>query len=332
MKMPNNLFVKNKASASKICEEKNNPIPLLDIRDLSVSFERYAGGLRKRNLTVITSLSVSVRPGEILAIAGSSGSGKSLLAHAILGILPVNARLTGTMIYDNEDLSLKRQMALRGREIALVPQSVNFLDPLMRVGAQVREAANRNDAALAQRRVFDRYRLESSVEKLFPFQLSGGMARRVLVAAATISNARLIIADEPTPGLHPAVVRETLGHLRELADEDRAVMLITHDIEAALTVADRIAIFYAGATVETAPAADFKDKGEALRHPYSKVLWGALVKNGFVATSGSQPPPDALPPGCLFEPRCRTATSQCVVARPKARELRGGTVRCIHAS
>ena len=325
-------IMQEEAKIAVIKNEKTKPLPILDVQDLSVSFTQYTGGLQKKTLTVISSLSVAVRPGEILAVVGSSGSGKSLLAHAILGILPSNADVTGTMLYENENLTPERQLALRGREITLVPQSVSFLDPLMRVGAQVRTTVHSKDALTAQRQVFARYHLDDHVEGLFPFQLSGGMARRVLVSTATISNARLVIADEPTPGLHPAVIKETLGHLRELANEKRAVMLITHDIEAALTIADRIAVFYAGTTVEIAPVADFTGDGERLRHPYSKALWRALAKNDFTAMPGSQPQSDALPLGCLFEPRCQIATPECKVARPEACELRGGIVRCIHAA
>ncbi len=318
--------------AARVFEKRKIPAPLLDIQELSVTFAQYAGGLQKRNITVITGLSLTVRPGEVLAVVGSSGSGKSLLAHAILGILPVNARVAGTILYAGENLTPARQVALRGREIALVPQSVGFLDPLMRVGAQVRRAVRNGNAYLAQRSVFERYHLSDGVDDFFPFQLSGGMARRVLVAAATIGGARLIIADEPTPGLHPEAAGEALGHLRELADEGRGVMIITHDIEAALAVADRVTVFYAGATVETAPVADFAGGGEALRHPYSRALWKALVKNGFVATPCAQPPPDALPSGCLFARHCETATPECSREHPGERQLREGTVRCLHAT
>ncbi|MCG8400571.1 MAG: ABC transporter ATP-binding protein [Firmicutes bacterium] len=306
--------------------------PILEVKELAVSFVQYTGGLRQRNLDVITGLNVTVEPGEIVAVVGSSGSGKSLLAHAILGILPDNAGVTGSMHYAGEELTPDRQAKLRGREIALIPQAVTFLDPLMRVGAQVRTAVKNGDAAAAQQKVFARYQLMPRAGRLFPFQLSGGMARRVLVAGAVVSGARLVIADEPTPGLHPQVVRETLGHFRELADEGCGVMLITHDIQTALKVADRIAVFYAGTTVEIAPAADFAGDGESLRHPYSRALWRALPQNSFEPITGFQPLPNALPPGCLFEPRCRWATPRCGMDRPEARELRGGMVRCVHAA
>lgn len=319
-------------SASPVWTVTGEARPILEVQNLTVSFVQYTGGLRQRNLNVITSLNVAIKPGEIVAVVGSSGSGKSLLAHAILGILPRNARITGSMRYAGEELTPGRQAQLRGREIALIPQAVTFLDPLMRVGAQVRTAVKNGDAGAAQRKVFTRYQLVDQVERLFPFQLSGGMARRVLVSSAVVSGARLVIADEPTPGLHPEVVRETLGHFRELADEGRGVMLITHDIQTALKIANQIAVFYAGTTVEVAPVADFAGGGESLRHPYSRALWRALPQNGFEPIPGFQPLPNALPPGCLFEPRCRLATPECGVAQPKARELRGGMVRCIHAA
>lgn len=312
--------------------KKIKQAPLLEVRDLSVSFTQYVGGLRQRSLKVITGLDITVAKGEILAVVGSSGSGKSLLAHAILGILPRNAVVEGTMLYGGRPLTAKGQAALRGREIALIPQSVSYLDPLMRVGTQVRTAVQNGDKKAAQRAVFGRYCLDTCAEDLYPFQLSGGMARRILVSTAVVSGATLVIADEPTPGLHPAVVKETLGHLRQLADDGCAVMLITHDITAALDVADRIAVFYAGSTVESAPISDFAGTGEALRHPYSKALWKALPQNEFEPTPGFQPSPNALPPGCLFEPRCSLATPECRTARPGVRELRGGTVRCIHAT
>lgn len=305
--------------------------PLLEVKDLSVSFVQYVSGLRQRTL-VITSLNISVRPGEILAIVGSSGSGKSLLAHAILGILPTNARVNGTIMYDSQELTPQRQTELRGKEIALIPQSVSYLDPLMKVGAQVRTGINNSQPAEIQRKVFERYQLKPQCEELYPFQLSGGMLRRVLVSTAVVSDAKLVIADEPTPGLHPEVLRETLEHFRELADEGRAVILITHDIEAALKIADNIAIFYAGTTVEVAPVGDFSGSGGVLRHPYTKALWRALPQNGLAPLKGAQPLADSLPSGCLFEPRCSKATPQCREEPPLARDLRGGIVRCNHAS
>jgi peptide/nickel transport system ATP-binding protein len=153
----------------------------------------------------------------------------------------------------------------------------------------------------------------------------------VLACTALISDAQLIIADEPTPGLGTEVAMEMLRTFRELADSGKGVVLITHDIELAFGIADRIAVFYAGTTVETAAASDFSMGGEALRHPYSKALYHALPQNGFKPIAGSQPYVGDLPKGCLFAPRCQYMTEVCGNKIPM-RELRGGTVRCIHAT
>lgn len=306
-------------------------MPILEVENLSISFKQYTG-LEQKSFKVISSLNVTLEAGEILAVVGASGSGKSLLAHAILGILPSNANISGTIKYAGEALSIERQTVLRGKEIALVPQSVNYLDPLMRVGKQVRTSVKQGNEVAAQREVFERYHLRQEVEHMYPFQLSGGMARRTLLSTAMVSGAKVIIADEPTPGLDPVVIKEALNNFREFADNGCAVMLITHDIESVLNIADKIAVFYAGTTVEVAPVDNFAGNGEALRHPYTKALWRALPQNEFIPIPGSQPHPSALPSGCLFEPRCEKAIPECRQVQPEMRKLRNGMVRCIHAT
>ncbi|WP_060210019.1 ABC transporter ATP-binding protein [Sporosarcina koreensis] len=305
---------------------------VLEVKDLLISFNQYTSGLKQQQLNVISNLTITLEKGEILAVVGASGSGKSLLAHAILGILPSNANVSGTLRYDGEVLTPAKQASLRGSEIALIPQSVNYLDPLMRVGNQVRTSARVENPVTAQRKVFERLHLHENVEKMYPFQLSGGMARRTLLSTAIVSGAKVIIADEPTPGLDPVVIKEAMESFRELADSGCAVMLITHDIVSALSIADKIAVFYAGTTVEIAPVENFAGDGEALRHPYSKALWRALPQNDFIPIPGAQPHPGDLPPGCLFAPRCPLATPECDRGQPEMRTLRDGMVRCIHAT
>lgn len=303
---------------------------ILSVKDLSVSFRMYDTGLEQYDLNVISNLSLDVRPGEIVAIAGSSGSGKSLLAHAVMGLLPQNATISGEILYKGKILSQTEKEELRGKEIALVPQSVSYLDPLMKVGEQVRGNKPGKEIIKLQKEIFQRFHLNEKTEKLYPFQLSGGMARRILVSTAVISGAELIIADEPTPGLDLEMALEALKIFRELADEGKAVILITHDIDLAFHIADRIAVFYAGTTVELADAADFRKGPKALRHPYSKALWEALPQNGFHPIQGFQPYAKYLPKGCLFSPRCPHKTEECEKSIPM-REVRGGLVRCIHA-
>jgi len=307
---------------------------MLTVSNLGITFTQYDQGLHRKQLTVITDLDLTVQAGELVAVVGASGSGKSLLAHALLGILPENAQLSGRMEFQGEPLTPKRCEALRGKAIALIPQSVGYLDPLMTVGRQVQRVGQLNGLPLGSartlmERTFARYDLPAYTPKRYPFQLSGGMARRVLVSTAVMTQAQLVIADEPTPGLHPDVVTETLNHLRELAQEGRGVILITHDIEAALQVADRVAVFYAGTTVEIADAQDFAAGN--LRHPYTQALWRSLPQNDFVPVPGNQPSPENLPPGCLYSDRCPWVTAECEQARPESRLVRQGWVRCIHA-
>ena len=302
---------------------------ILDIRNFSVSFEQYDKGFRKTGLPVIRDLDVTVREGEMVAVVGSSGSGKSLLAHGILGILPYNATMGGELVYDGEPLTKERQKALRGNEIVLVPQSVAFLDPLMKIGPQIRKGKKDQASKEKLNSIFEGYHLKQEVQELYPFELSGGMNRRVLVSTAMMGNPRLVIADEPTPGLHMAMVRRVMSHFRELADRGAGVLLITHDLEQALEVADRVVVFYAGTTVEDADAKDFQSE-ETLRHPYSKALWRALPQNGFQFIKGTQPYVKDLPEGCPFGPRCEWYTQECKGEIP-CREVRGGRVRCARA-
>ena len=257
--------------------------PILKIEHLSVSFTQYDRGVRRRQLHVVKDLSLAVMPGQIAAVVGASGSGKSLLAHSILGILPYNSRAEGTIFYDGEPLTQERAKALRGREIFLIPQGVTYLDPLMKVGPQLRKG--RKDAGTEERcrAALLRYGLGPETEELYPFELSGGMARRVLIASAVTEKPRLIIADEPTPGLDTGAAKRILGHFRELADEGAGILFITHDLELALTVADDVTVFYEGETIEQAKASDF-EKVENLRHPYTRALWHAMPEHGFRVT------------------------------------------------
>ena len=306
---------------------------LLNVENLSVSFTMYGGGLEQKEIKVIHDLSVSVDSGEILAGVGSSGSGKSLLAHAILGVLPENAQVSGRLCYRGADMTPELQKNLRGRELALVPQSVSYLDPLMQVEKQVLGAgkhAFRKKPALKS--VFHRLGLEEGVKKLYPHQLSGGMARRVLVSTSVIGDASLIIADEPTPGMQKEQALEALKIFRELADEGRGVLLITHDIDLALDFADKIAVFYAGSTLELASAKDFLKGEAALRHPYSRALWRAMPQNGFAPLPGFQPYAESLPEGCVFADRCPQCDAACREKMPEMRSLREGFVRCFHAT
>lgn len=304
---------------------------VLEVENLNIGFQMYHKGTKRHTLSVITDLSVQVLPGEIHAVVGSSGSGKSLLAHAVLGILPQNAEIEGSMSFCGEALTQTRKEQLRGKEMALIPQSVTYLDPLMRVKKQVWGAGKKKVLQPRQKSIFQRLGLPQQAENQLPGELSGGMARRVLFSTAMMTDAKLILADEPTPGMELSQALEALKTLRELAETGKGVLLITHDLDLAKETADRISVFYAGTTLETALASEFHT-GEALRHPYSKALWAAMPQNGFQPLPGTQPAQENLPEGCLFAPRCAMCTAECLRGRPPTRALRGGSVRCVHGT
>lgn len=274
---------------------------LLTVEGLTVGFDMYdpsapffsAPRVRQE---VVSDLSLSVHEGEILAVVGASGSGKTVLADCIMGRFEPNAQVTGRIWFDGEPLDEHALSRLRGHGISMVPQSVENLDPLMRVGEQVRGAARgrtrterRADAdrrAARQRELFRAYGFDESVERLFPYQLSGGMARRVLLMCALMDDPRLIVADEPTPGLDFDLAVRALDDLRAFANRGGGVLLITHDIELALQAADRVAIFRDGTVVEETAVANF-ERPELLRHPFSRALWHAMPGHDFAAGGGA---------------------------------------------
>ena len=289
-----------------------NKKKILEIEELSVSFLQYKGKTSRQSwLPVISGLSVAVREGELVAVVGSSGSGKSLLAHAILGILPYNAKVSGIMKFQGELMDEKKISELRGKEIAFVPQSTLYLDPLMKVGKQVRGKRGKKGSE-KQSELFRRYGLPEKTETKYPFECSGGMTRRILLSTALMENPKLIIADEPTPGMDLTLAKKSMEDFRKFADEGNGVLLITHDIELAL---------------EVAPVSDFRSE-ETLRHPYTKALWRALPQNGFTPLDGTQPYVKDMPQGCPFGPRCSWYREECTGEIPMV-EDGCGSVRCI---
>ena len=268
---------------------------LLSVEGLSVSFSMYdpeapylrAGRVRSE---VLHDLSLSVHVGEILAVVGASGSGKTVLADAIMGRWDANAEVRGRIWYDGALQTGESLALLAGHGISLVPQGVSNLDPLMRVGKQVRgvprgrtraeREADTKRRADRQRELFRNYGLDPGVERMYPHELSGGMARRVLLMCALMDDPKLIIADEPTPGLDLDLAVHALDDLRRFADAGGGVLLITHDIELALRVADRVAVFRDGTVVEETSVESFSSP-ELLRHPFSRALWHAMPGHDF---------------------------------------------------
>ena len=310
--------------------EGDNMEPILQIEHLSVYFTQYERGFRKKQLATVKDLSLEIAPGQIVAVVGASGSGKSLLAHSILGILPYNSHVEGTIRYAGQMLTAERAKELRGREIFLIPQGVTYLDPLMKVGAQIRKGRKDQEIRRRSRAALERYGLGADTEELYPFELSGGMARRVLIASAVTEKPRLIIADEPTPGLDARAAKRILSHFRELADDGAGVLFITHDLELALSVADVVTVFYAGETIEQAGTEDFACV-ENLRHPYTCALWHAMPEHGFKAVEGTQPYAGTVQTGCPYAAQCPICEDDCrAEGQIPLTAYKGGAVRCLH--
>lgn len=306
---------------------------LLEIKNLSISFTQYIKGLEQRELKVISDLTMDIHDHEILAVLGASGSGKSLLAHAILGILPENANVSGTIKYKHRELTPTLQEKLRGKNISLIPQSVNYLNPLMKVKEQAIgyiEDENQKKLMLEkQRKIFEKYGLSEKVDEMYPFQLSGGMARKVLISTALLNSPDTIIADEPTPGLDEEAVNETIRDLIELKNNGVGMLLITHDILTAIKASDKIAIIYLGYVIEITKTENFLT-GKNLLHPYTRALYDALPENEFKLTLGHQPSYTEIPKGCPYNENCPYKTEECINTPPKLEQVNDTQVRCYH--
>ena len=307
---------------------------LLEIEKLSISFTQYFKGLEQRELKVLSDLTMDVNDHEILAVLGSSGSGKSLLAHAILGILPSNANVGGSIRYKGKEMDDELKEELRGDKISFIPQSVNNLNPLMKVKDQaiglVKDEADREKLSKKQREIFNQYNLSEKVDDMYPFQLSGGMARKVLISTALLNDPEIIIADEPTPGLDEAAVEETIINLVELKEKGIGMILITHDIYTAINTSDRIAILYLGYVIEITDTKNFSGTGEKLLHPYTRSLYKALPETDFELTEGHQPSYLHIPKGCPYHENCPRQVRECHYEIPELRELNGSVIRCFN--
>ena len=306
---------------------------LLEVKALALAFSRQNSFTTPEELCPVRNLSLKLQAGEVLAVVGSSGSGKSLLAAAVLGILPTNCHEQGQIYYEGKELTQKRRQELCGRELRLIPQSVSYLNPLYTVKWQLTQAAlaagiNRGDVGSVIAKSLYRYNLEPSVLKLYPHELSGGMARRVLTVATTFGQPRLLIADEPTCGLDEPLTQESLKYLKSLATEKNcAVIIITHDLAAATDFSDYITVFIDGMSVETFCLDKIKTHGwQALKHPYSQALWRALPEADFWHNLPCDF--DRHSHGCPFASRCQYCQDICLEKMPPVVEQGREYVRC----
>jgi peptide/nickel transport system ATP-binding protein len=310
--------------------------PALEVKDLEIRIHADAGAF-----AVVSGMSLSVAPGETVCLVGESGCGKSMTALSLLGLLPKGARVTGGDIRiegrDLNSLSLREIEDLRGDRIAMVFQdALTALNPVMTIGDQIAESVRRHrGGAGAWERAVETLRLVRMPDperraRQYPYELSGGMRQRAMIALALACEPRIIVADEPTTALDVTIQAQILGLISDLQRRlGAAHLLITHDLGVVSEVADRVVVMYAGRPVEQASVFDLFDQP---LHPYTVALMGAIPRSvpgrprqeRLTDIGGAVPAMWNLPPGCAFAPRCPRAVERCRSERPPYEEKRPG--------
>jgi peptide/nickel transport system ATP-binding protein len=289
--------------------------PILRIEDLSVSFDTAAGQVKAAE-----NVSFVLQRGETLALVGETGCGKSVVASSIMQLLPRNAIIRGRAVYAGGDLLGLDELEMsriRGSEIAIVFQNPSLaLNPIIRVGEQVAEMLRiRKGAAAGQAHQQARAMLSGlglqgdDKMRMYPFQFSGGMNQRVMIAASMILAPRIIIADEPSKGLDGALAGEVMAEMARIKNQSGAsLLLITHDLNLARNISDRMAVMYCGEIVEIGRSEDIFNKP---LHPYTSALLDCLPERGFQPIPGPSPSMINPPSGCKFLPRCPKGFERC---------------------
>ncbi len=310
--------------------------PALIVENLSLALGRA---------NLVDGVGFSVAPGEVLALVGESGCGKSVTAQAIMRLLaPVIRQTGGRVLLAGQDITAlpeRAMRALRGQAMSMIfqePQAA--LDPLATVGTHIAEALRRplrqvRDQVL---QMLAEVGISDPARRIdqYPFELSGGMCQRVMIACALISRPAVLLADEPTTALDVTIQAQILDLLRRLAAERRtAVVLITHDMGVVADIADRVAVMYAGRIAETGPTAQIFARP---RHPYTSLLLASIPrlsdapKSALAVIEGRVPTPAEFGPGCRFASRCPLADDTCRATTPPLRDMGDGRLSaCFHA-
>ncbi|HCA86297.1 MAG TPA: methionine ABC transporter ATP-binding protein [Streptomyces sp.] len=323
-------------------------VPLLEVRDLHVEFHTRDGVAK-----AVNGVNYTVAAGETLAVLGESGSGKSVTAQAVMGILdmPPGRIPQGEILFRGRDMlkmSGEERRKLRGQKIAMIFQdALSSLNPVMSVGAQlgemyrVHQGMSRKDAKARSIELMDRVKIPAARARVndYPHQFSGGMRQRIMIAMALSMEPDLIIADEPTTALDVTVQAQVMDLLADLQREyNMGMILITHDLGVVADVADKIAVMYAGRIVETAPVRELYKRPA---HPYTRGLLDSIPRldqkgHELFAIKGLPPNLMAIPPGCAFNPRCTRAQDVCRtdvpalhgVTEPDGTEIDGRASAC----
>ncbi len=311
------------------------PDNLLEVKDLRTQFATEDGVV-----TAVDGVSFELPRGGTLGIVGESGCGKSVTSLSIMRLIPnpPGKIVGGTILFEGEDLLLKRERemrAIRGRDISMIFQEpMTSLNPIMTVGNQIIESIrlhrdeNRAQARARATEMLRRVGIPTPEKRLgsYPHQLSGGLRQRVMIAMALVSDAKLLIADEPTTALDVTIQAQILRLMRKMrAELGTSIILITHDLGVVAGLADEVVVMYAGRIVERASVRSiFKEP----RHPYTAGLLESIPsmareRDRLKAIRGVVPSPFEIPPGCAFRPRCARATARCAVDTPALAPVEG---------
>lgn len=318
------------------------PQPVLEITDLSVEAPTRDGWV-----TIVNQVDLSVNAGETLGLVGESGSGKSMTSLAIMRLLGQGTRISSGSVKllgrDLVNLPEKEMREVRGEQIGMIFQEpMTALDPAYSVGDQIAQGirvhkkVGRKEAFKRAVQLLDRVGIPSPASRAndYPHHFSGGMRQRVVIAIALACSPKLILADEPTTALDVTVQDQILGLLKEIQAEDNlAVVFISHDMGVIADVCDRVNVMYAGQIVESAPVDDLFARPQ---HPYTEALLASIPSgpgSRLQPIPGTVPTFDLMPTGCRFEPRCKFATADCTTGPIVLSELwPEHAARCIHPS
>ncbi len=314
---------------------------LLEVKDLNIFFQ----GNENETVNAVSGLSLFIREKETLALVGETGCGKSVIAHAVMRLLPPESRVMGTIEFGGKnllELSEKEMARLRGKEISIIFQNPSLaLNPVYSIRHQLSEPLRIHGKKMKnQVKKNEKNALSKVVKALeavgfsdphecmryYPSWCSGGMNQRFLIAASNMLDPVLLIADEPSKGLDRSRVAELENELKGLKERSgTSMLLISHDLSFVRRLADRIAVMYAGEIVELAEPEQFFEKPF---HPYALGLLKSLPENGFIPIPGSSPSLSSLPEGCRFHPRCPFKEKRCMQEHPELKESKGRAVRC----
>ncbi len=319
---------------------------LLEVKNLHTYFETRRGTVK-----AVNDVSYSVEAGKTLGIVGESGSGKSVSAMSIIKLLDGNGYIhDGEIIFDGKDLvnmSIKEMSQIRGNDISVIFQEpMTSLNPVFTIERQLSEpfmihqGLSKKEAREKSVEMLEKVKIPNpeAVVKQYPFQLSGGMRQRVMIAMALACVPKLLIADEPTTALDVTIQAQILKLMNELKEEiGTSILFITHDLGVINEMADDVAVMYCGQVVEKAPVRTIFGENSVYSHPYTEGLMYSIPRLDtppgvrLEPIPGAVPHPLNLPVGCKFAPRCKYATDKCHKEEPKLMEIeKGHEIRCFY--